>query len=291
VFGVLVHGSETGPLPGALQTMGWLSSQNHLLPFQVTFFVGNGPAAWQGRRFIDDDLNGLFGADTSASPEFQRAQEVQNLLAKSHLFVDFHQTQAPSPHPFYVLGKHTPSWSWAQALALAPVAVMPGPRSPSQSTQKSRGTSAAQWCRRQGIPALLVEVSEQGISAQTSAQVFHMIATTLSVVAQWQNHPNPPLPSGPPLPLKRLSIAHTIALTNPGDRLLDGWVNFDPVAAGQQVGVNAQGFPIVTPIEGRLVFPIYPPRNKEGDITGGMPRRLGIVLTEGEQNDMFLLGF
>lgn len=82
------HGNEKGPVR-ALESLG------------IEFILGNPKAGEANIRFIDQDLNASYGANTDAY-ESARAQEILTQISKDEVVIDFHSTSAKGS-PFAIL--------------------------------------------------------------------------------------------------------------------------------------------------------------------------------------------
>jgi len=88
VFVAGIHGNEQMPVKA-------LSENN------IQFILGNPKAYEQAIRFIEDDLNSIFGINNNTY-ESRRALEVLKEIESSDLVVDFHTTSATT-EPFAIV--------------------------------------------------------------------------------------------------------------------------------------------------------------------------------------------
>ncbi|HMS80958.1 MAG TPA: hypothetical protein PKC20_15785, partial [Burkholderiaceae bacterium] len=60
-----------------------------------------------------------------------------------------------------------------------------------------------------------------------------------------------------PAPPRRglLRLAEVLDRLHPGDRLARAWTSFEPIRAGEPIGVRHDGTPVPAPADGRVVFP------------------------------------
>jgi succinylglutamate desuccinylase len=113
LLSVGVHGDETAPIEMLAQLLAALALAPHALAVDLMVVVGNLDAIAQGRRFLDADLNRLFGAKRGAlqaSAEASRADLIMRATAaffappggdKWHL--DLHTAIRPSLYPTFAI--------------------------------------------------------------------------------------------------------------------------------------------------------------------------------------------
>ena len=138
VFGIMVHGDETGALPAAIQFAHELTSGAQPYVGRVSLFIGNPAAGLAGRRFLEADLNRVFIDTDADSIEHRRSRQLRRILDTADLFVDFHQTIEHTVSPFYIFPWSPQGEAWVRALGAAPRWVT---RAPGQSF--SAGTCCA----------------------------------------------------------------------------------------------------------------------------------------------------
>ena len=145
---------------------------------------------------------------------------------------------------------------WCRALGAAKHWVT---RHPGQAF--SSGTCCAdEYVRLRGLPGITLELGEKGFDDAAAATAEHAVrralelidalqAGTTSLEAAAQQQPD-------------LSFVHTVhrePFAEPGLRLRDGLVNFEPVAVGDLL--SAPDTPeLRAPASGQLLFPKFPPR-------------------------------
>ena len=120
LISVGVHGNETGPIEMMAQVLASLAQEPAALAVDLLIVVGNPAAIAQARRFIDADLNRLFGRDRGslgslgataeaaradlimrASTDFLAADPGQGSVTKWHL--DLHTAIRPSLYPRFAI--------------------------------------------------------------------------------------------------------------------------------------------------------------------------------------------
>jgi len=265
VFGVMIHGDETGSLPAAVTLAEDLAAGAQPFVGRVTLFVGNPTAGLRGVRFVEADLNRAFVDEAADTLEHRRSIELRRILDTADLFVDFHQTIEPTDSPFYIFPWSVDGEAWVRALAAAPRWVT---RAPGQSF--SAGTCCAdEYVRHRGRPALTVELSQQGLRPEAETLALATMRRTLSV-SQGSHALDGPLPDC-------LETAFSQRFSDPAMRLRPGLKNFEKVHEGDVL--SAPHTPtLVCPLDGLLMFPKYPPRDTHGHATAPRPGEIYRVL-------------
>ena len=248
VFGIMVHGNETGALPAAAALAQALSRGDQAFTGTVSLFIGNPEAGLAGERFLQADLNRVFIDSDLDTVEHRRARQLRRILDTADLFVDFHQTIEPTSSPFYIFPWSSEGEAWVRALAVAPRWVT---RAPGKSF--STGTCCAdEYVRNRNRPALTVELSQKGFRHEAASLAMRTMQRTLAQASG-------PLPRQGPLP-ECLETTFSQRFTDPEMTLRKGLSNFQTVSAGETL--SAPGTPrLVCPINGLLMFPKYPRRD------------------------------
>ncbi len=159
VFSSLIHGNEVGPLEGLVNVVEGLAEGSLSFGGRATLFLGNPEAAREDERFLESDLNRVFGeASEGDSHEERRARELMPLLDRADIYIDFHQTLKPTRSEFYVFPWSHESGLWVRALAGASVWVTRHP-----GTAFSPGMMCAdEYVRVRGAPGITLELGEKG---------------------------------------------------------------------------------------------------------------------------------
>lgn len=280
VFQAITHGDEVGPLPALLDVMEALSSGAARFGGRAHFVLGNPEAALLGRRFVEQDLNRVFVDPEAAlggpgAHEVQRAQALMPVLDEAALFIDFHQTTAPSARPFYSY-PWRPDWAaWTRAIGGATAwttraagqVFVPGMR------------CTDEYVRDNGAMGMTLELGQRGFTeaarARARDEMLRAMAlldslaageTTLETAAATQ--PAPDL----------FATAHVEPFADPHQQLAAGLESFSPVQKGQRLSVP--GTPEVTAAaDGVLLFPVYPARTADGAAVEPRPQTLFRIIT------------
>jgi len=263
VFGGIVHGVEVGPVPGLLAIAEALRDGTLTFAGRASFFLGNVEAAKRGQRLVEADLNRVFVPE-GESLEHRRARQLMPLLDAADVFVDFHQTSRPAAQPFWI-------GPWTQPIhdLIAPLggAEVWTTRAPGQSFQA--GTCCGdEYARAQGATAITLELGLNGFTELAAARAEHVVRGVLAGF-----HGERPAP----LPLELFVDAGTIPFDDPMLALREGFENFEPVQAGQELAApGATSLPC--PADGALLFPKYPERDASGAALDPRPITLAHIV-------------
>ena len=256
VLGAAVHGNEVGALPAFVEAMEGLTTKK--LKARVTFFIGNYEAVLNNRRFNEHDLNRLLVVSTGTSSEHKRAKELMSLLETADYFIDFHQTIQPSHYPFYIFCEHPESYDFAKFLKASEVCIFEKPLPEGQA-------STDQFVQQRGRPALTIELGHMGLTQQSYSIAMRTISRVIQL-ASVGTAPAKKIAAATEVtqPLKTLKVVHQVKFSSATDQLAPGWKNMAFVKAQDVIGTRADGEPIVSPYDGYICFPKYPPRDESG---------------------------
>lgn len=287
-IGCLIHGNEVGSLPGVLA---WVHTQINSksvnrLPTDLLVFLGNRNAALQNQRFLEQDLNRMFHAESLDCHETRRAREIKTLLSQADLFLDFHQTIQPTKNPFYIFGYDRPSLIWAQLLSGGRVTKLVT-RQP--DIPFSQGLLCAdEYVRSQfKKPAVTIELSQKGFSESANACVEGILDQFSTLCRSADKLPVADeleiLSEHCTFTLDCYEVIHRIPFDPPDCQLNPGICNFQRVEAGETIGRSNNG-PIHVPCLGDkdsrmlqeliALFPKYPARDQKGHPLGPLPGEL-----------------
>lgn len=278
VFGCMVHGDETGSLPGVVEVMRRLSSGELRFGGKVTFFIGNPEAGHAGQRFLESDLNRVFHDGAADDHEGRRARELRPILDAADVFIDLHQTILDVAQPFYIMPFQIPAWHWARALGTARVWVT---RHPEAGFSLS-GCCADEYVRLQGRPGITIEVGRRGFGNGGEERAFQAITDTLRILDEVADGASLAAIAEAQPEIEFFETIHREPFTSDALALRPGIVNFHPVTAGETLSAEAS-VPLVAPASGAVLFPKYPPRLADGSYKKPLPAeiyRIVVPLTE-----------
>jgi succinylglutamate desuccinylase len=264
-LGLLVHGNEYGPLAAVVPWLTGIVSAFEAAgqsPFADTIvvFIANARAGLAGKRFIDADLNRLFAMSTEpAGHEGMLVPALQRILSRPELalFVDLHQTIEPTERAFFTFGYHQPSVRWARALAPG-VADTLVTRAPGVSFVQGQ-LSSDEFVRNRSLPGITVELGQKGFNKVTKERTDALLINLEAALRHrlWRDNPS----AMPQTPIRYLCTRHRIAFDGPLSELVPGLTNFTQCEAGQVLGSDHSGNPLIAPASGYLLFPKYPERD------------------------------
>lgn len=260
VFGLAIHGNEIGSIPAALSVIDDLSADNSALNARYVFFIGNPDAVQAGVRFIDRDLNRCFNLTDSQSREGRRSLELAEVLKLADVFIDYHQTNQPCLHPFFTFAYQEASYCWAAYMNAANDFVTRDIK----VAFSQEGTCCDEWVRNRGKPAVTLELGQAGLHSDAHHCTLSSMQRITGFVENELAAGRTPQPSPPQ---QDLNFFHTkVKLPWPGDDayLHPGFENFQTVHEGQELGFKEPTVPLLSPTNGRIMFPKYPQRDSDG---------------------------
>lgn len=271
VFSSLIHGNEVGPLEGLVRVVEALSDGSLTYGGRVTLFVGNPEAARENRRFLESDLNRVFGPSSAGdSHEERRARELMPLLDQADVYLDFHQTLKPTRSEFYIFPWSVKAGLWVRALAGAEVWVT---RNPGQAFSPGM-MCADEYARAQGKPGITLELGEKGWRESAAATAQRVMEDALALADDLVAGTRTLEQAAEAQPaVTFVETAMRQRFTDPLMTLRDGLMNFDLVDEGELL--SAPGTPeLRAPQSGALLFPKYPPRDDAGAAVDPRPKEI-----------------
>ena len=273
------HGDEIGSLPSALRAFKAFVEGKSQFKGKWTLIWGNPEASKLRRRFVEQDLNRVYGQLDGKSLECKRAKQIAPVIKQADIFVDFHQTIMPTLVPFYCSNVQKSSYDLARALGGANILL---------STDISKENSKNQMIKTQtnfatlcGIPSVTVEIGVKGFNKSSEVLADHLFNRLLEIAFLCSSNESISL-SKEALKYPSLSIfkcCHQEPFTNPEMNLLTGWKNFSPVNEGEIVGYkdSQQKDPLRAAYKGVIVFPKYPKRNEKGEAEKPLPEYIYLL--------------
>jgi succinylglutamate desuccinylase len=260
VVGSCIHGIETGSLPAVVTLLEEVLEGAVGCGSTLTVFLGNPDAVRKGVRFVEADLNRVFGHDSPESLESRRAAELKPLLESASVFFDFHQTLQPSVTPFYIFGWHEESYLWARLVGGSTVLVTRDGR----QAFATGSLCGDEYCRARGIPAVTLELGECGIRPEATRLCY----TALRALIDWSvvlRHDSQSLDAAATArpEFTFYETIHREPFVDGAQCLSPGLHNFRAVKQGDILG-DCLGRPIAAARDGLLLFPKYPRRDIAG---------------------------
>jgi predicted deacylase len=272
-----VHGNETCGTKAIRRVMEELDSGKLLVAAgSVTFVPVVNPLAYaKGERSGDRNLNrNLFPKAQPQDFEDQVANWLCPLLAQHDVLLDLHSFNASS-EPFVMVGPRNNDGSlepFRHAEQERALARRLGVRrfvdgwlaTYGQGVKRrSRGSAAeletvlrygvgtTEYMRSTGGYALTLECGQHQDPAAPDV-AYRAIMNTLAFLKVIDAPEPEPAPFDE---MEALSMVVVHDKIDAGDRFIGQWSSFDPIAEGQQIGVRADGTPVLAEFSGRILFP------------------------------------
>jgi predicted deacylase len=271
-----VHGNETCGTQAIRRVMEEIDNGTLLIAAgSVTFVPVTNPLAYAlGQRSGERNLNrNLFPNEHPQDFEDQVANWLCPLLAQHEVLLDLHSFNARS-EPFVMVGptnNEGPLQPFKHADKERALAVRLGVRrfvdgwlatygagvrrrmsSASQlETVLRYGVGTTEYMRTTGGYALTLECGQHMDPAAPDV-AYRAIMNTLAFLKLIDApQPEPVAPEQ----MEALSMVVVHDKAHAGDTFSRQWSSFDPVTAGQQIGVRADGTPVISELDGRILFP------------------------------------
>ncbi|MFN3750582.1 MAG: succinylglutamate desuccinylase/aspartoacylase family protein [Thiobacillus sp.] len=270
-----VHGNETCGTQAIRRVIGEIESGAlGLVAGQVTFVPVTNPLAYaRHQRMGERNLNRNL-APTASPAEFEDrvANWLCPLLAQHDALLDLHSFHTAG-EPFVMLGPEDNTGplepfaraaeETALALALgvhrfvdgwldtyaAGVARRRAAGASPREADVHYGIGTTEYMRAQGGIALTLECGQHDDPAapEVAYRAIHRALAHLALSDE-----------APPAPVDRrqaLRLVQVVDRAHPADRFAREWASFDPVRAGECIGVRHDGSPVVAERDGYVVFP------------------------------------
>jgi predicted deacylase len=272
------HGNETCGTQAIQQVMQEIDSGKlHIAAGGVTFVPVVNPLAYaKGERSGDRNLNrDLFPKENPQDFEDRVANWLCPLLAQHDVLLDLHSFNAKNGDPFVMVGpldNDGPLEPFRHAAKERALARRLGVRrfvtgwlaTYGQGVKRrSRGNAAeletvlrygvgtTEYMRTTGGYALTLECGQHQDPAAPEV-AYRAIKNTLAFLKLID------APEPAPVPFDDMEALQMVAVhdkLDAADRFTREWASFDPVAEGEQIGVRADGTPVVAEFGGRILFP------------------------------------
>ena len=269
------HGDEIGSLPPALKLFKAFTEGKTSFKGKWTLIWGNPEASKLRQRFVEQDLNRVYGQLDGNSLECQRARQISPIIKDAAFFVDFHQTIMPTLIPFYCSNVYKVSYDLARALGGANVLFSTKP--PSKNNPRREIKTHNNFATFYNIPSVTIEIGVKGFNKSSELLADHILKRLLKIAALYSSdETTSDLLSKESLkhpPLSIFECCHKEPFTHPETMLLAGWKNFAPINKGDIVGYkdSQQKDPLIAPCKGVIIFPKYPQRNEKGEANSPLP--------------------
>lgn len=277
-----VHGNETCGVGAIERVIAALDSGAlTLLRGSVTFIpIVNPLAHAEGRREGDRNLNRNLRPPVIAQDfEDRIARQLCPQLAAAEVLLDLHSFQGQG-QPFAMLGPRdnddelepfahelaegrlaacvgteriVEGWLSTYALGLQRRAAKApdGSRRLALQQDPNYGVGTTEYMRAQGGYGITLECG-QHLDPDAPEFAYQAILRTLVLLKMVAASVVAPRPATQP---ELLQLYEVIDREHEGDQFVRAWASFDPVSRGQQIGIRADGTPVLAPDDGRIVFP------------------------------------
>jgi predicted deacylase len=272
------HGNETCGTEAIRRVMDELDSGKlRVAAGSVTFVPIVNPLAYaQGTRSGDRNLNrNLFPKENPQDFEDQVSNWLCPLLAQHDVLLDLHSFNAKNGEPFVMVGpvdNDGPLEPFRHAAKERALALRLGVRrfvtgwmaAYGQGVQRrSRGNAAeletvlrygvgtTEYMRTTGGYALTLECGQHEDQAAPEV-AYRAIMNTLAFLKIVDGPEPQPVPFEE---MEALAMVNVHDKIDPNDKFSRTWASFDPVTEGEQIGVRADGTPVVAEFSGRILFP------------------------------------
>ena len=244
----LTHGDELAGLAVLNEVVEFLQAGFPLPRGGLALLLGNYPAALQGKRYLQRDLNRCFDTphDSADTGEIGRAREITTILKRTRFFIDFHQTTAPSASSFGIFPFQHKSLAFAQLVNQGQPIVT---RIDGRFSQD--GMCSDEFVQEQGNIAITIELGQKGFD-------YSQIACGVLIAMRALRFVN----SSATLENKEISVplytsAQVITFPPDGDlQLVEGLYNLKKIARGECVAQRGETT-VVAENDGVILFPKY----------------------------------
>ncbi len=270
-----VHGNETCGTQAIRRVIAEIEAGRlAVVAGSVTFVPVTNPLAYARRQRLGDrNLNRkLVPTDTPVEFEDRVAGWLCPLLAQHDALLDLHSFHTPG-EPFVMLGPednqgalepfaraaeetalaralgvHRFIDGWLDTYAAGVARRLAAGASPREA-DVHYGVGTTEYMRGQGGIALTLECGQHDDPAapEVAYRAIHNALAHLRLS-----------PAAPPLPAsatEALRLYEVVDRSHEGDRFVRDWSSFDPVAAGEVIGIRHDGTPVRAACDGYVVFP------------------------------------
>jgi len=155
VFTGAVHGSEPSGIDSAIEIINGMDSKKYNLKSgSITWILANPEGFLQSKRYVDDNMNRVFGLADLNNPgdsiEKNRAKEIANWAEKQKidLWVDFHSTSSSDEPMIVILQEHDRTDLASKITNFSTYFVI---------SKKTLSASLMQFCEEKNIPSFVLE--------------------------------------------------------------------------------------------------------------------------------------
>ncbi len=258
LFLALIHGNEVGGVAVLNHVLKSMTEGKFKPDIKMAFALGNVEAGFKNSRFVEKDLNRIFGTYETATHEDRRARELETLLKRSRYILDIHQTIEPTASPFFIFGFDKKSFVMAHTIAPSLPII-----SYSINERKENGLVATSYAIEQGGVAVTAELGQKGFDHTQLDLGYGLCRRAYWYVKNQRLHALKNFflsivlrKSKPHADDKILIFSYRHLNEGATNNLMPGFTNFMDIKKGQKLGVSSKG-DILSPLDGKILFPKY----------------------------------
>lgn len=248
-FLALVHGNEFLGLPILNSLIQSIVDGKLKIHSDLYFGLGNIPAAYADKRFLDEDMNRCFGKTNEDTQEAKRARELESkMLNHCDFLIDIHQTIFSSEKPFFIF-----QYRSERCLAVmenwntnVPVILQ------EDQLGENTGLCADEYVRSRGGFGTALELGQLGTSNHFELGL-NICKRALETSTEKLLAPQSPKEN---LQFEVLKLAGSFKVKDSSYKLDGGWMNLKYFSQGQRLGICGNG-DVSLPVSGYMLFPRY----------------------------------
>lgn len=247
----LVHGNEIIGLPILNTLLNGLLSGLIYTEHEILFGLGNLPAAYADKRFLENDLNRSFGLSISQTPEDRRAREIEKyMLNEVDYLIDLHQTIQHTLTPFFI-------FQFSSRNCLSHVSLM-NSKFPTilqfDAIGETQGLSTDEYLRGRGRFGVALELGQIGLTAEKFDVGVATCTRFIEKLNRFDTFEQLNVPFSGKIEFPLFEIKERMLAPDDNSKLDPSLSNFAKFAEGQVIGTSAAG-PILATTEGCVLFP------------------------------------
>jgi len=243
----ITHGNEIGGIYVIKKIVELLKNKQITPNISIAFVLANYKAAVRNQRFIDYDLNRVFGSKGGFSLEHNRAKEIESVLNQTYFLLDIHQTIEFTTTPFFVFKFNNSALDFVKNINnTIPVVTY------FDEEFSKDGFCSDEFVLNKGGVGVTIEISQKGNDSIFIERAVDNVLKCIRYVEQYSLSKSETNSIEP----NELYNCSDIIYYEDGSELNPGLHNFKEVSAGDILGKSNNG-PIIARIDGYILFPKY----------------------------------
>ncbi|MGE0172802.1 MAG: succinylglutamate desuccinylase/aspartoacylase family protein [Oligoflexales bacterium] len=245
----ITHGNEVAGLAVLNELFAAILQGVITLDFPIALLLGNPNAALKNTRFVERDLNRSFMNSDTQKAEEKRARELEKILRKTLLFLDFHQTSEPSSTPFFIFPYSEGGFQFARTIETnIPIVTHWG------DDFSKEGRCTDEFVNSEGGTGITIELGQNGFHPYHVAAGFKIAVRSLMAAKTYIAQEG--FPADETLSTAQIYTWADV-LEYPREAIMTpGYINFADVNKGDELGVLDKK-KIPAPSSGKILFPKY----------------------------------